>query len=105
DKTLNFSRYAIMIKGVYMISAGQPLRKGCPAKGFGPAPPYKRRIRFPMACILIVDDERDIRLMLTTYFSNHGYQVLCAQDGEQALSLLPGKVDLILLDIGMPGMD
>ena len=58
-----------------------------------------------MACILIVDDERDIRLMLTTYFSNHGYQVLCAQDGEQALSLLPGKVDLILLDIGMPGMD
>lgn len=58
-----------------------------------------------MACILIVDDERDIRLMLTAYFTRHGYRVCCAQNGEEALALLPGEIDLILLDIGLPGMD
>lgn len=55
--------------------------------------------------LLIVDDEPDIRDMLSSYFQKCGYEVLVAAEGEEAIRLAGRYPDLILLDIGMPGMD
>jgi DNA-binding response OmpR family regulator len=56
-------------------------------------------------CILIVDDEPNVRLMLSTALESVGYQVIAAEDGERALARLAGTaptVDLVLLDLQMP---
>ncbi len=55
--------------------------------------------------IMIVDDERDIVELLKDYFTWNGYEVVTAGDGGEALRRLDGQIDLILLDINMPGMD
>ncbi len=58
------------------------------------------------ACILVVDDDRCIAEMIKSALEDEGYSVLLANNGLTALSLFAGqKVDLILLDIKMPGMD
>ena len=58
-----------------------------------------------MAKILIVDDEEDIVDMLCAYFRAAGYETCAARSGEEALFRLREPVDLILLDISMPGTD
>ena len=56
--------------------------------------------------ILIVDDEPPIRRLLRTSLGAHGYQVLEAEDGPSALALIRrNAVDLLVLDLGLPGMD
>ena len=55
--------------------------------------------------ILIVDDERDIVELLRDYFALNGYETLTAASGEEAVRKAEKQPDLILLDIGMPGMD
>lgn len=56
--------------------------------------------------ILIVDDEKEIRNLIEIYLKNEGYQVLQAEDGQQAIDLLEHTdVDLIILDIMMPTLD
>jgi len=56
--------------------------------------------------ILIVDDEPSLVLLLTQILSGEGYQVACADNGEQALAILKEqKVDLLLSDIIMPQMN
>ena len=57
--------------------------------------------------ILIVEDDIDIRQMLTHLFEGEGYQVLIADNGETALQVLKQgpKPTLILLDLFMPVMD
>ena len=56
--------------------------------------------------ILIADDEAEIRDLLYLYLEKDGYDVLEAEDGAQALSLLQSEdVDLVILDIMMPGID
>ena len=56
--------------------------------------------------ILIADDEPEIRELFRLYLEKDGYEVLEAGDGLQALEILKTeKVDLLLLDIMMPGMD
>lgn len=59
-----------------------------------------------MPVILIVDDERAIRLMLADYLEN-SYTVLVAENGAEALSVLETapRVDLVISDINMPGMN
>lgn len=54
--------------------------------------------------ILIVDDEADLREILTFNLQSEGYDVTTAASGEEALELLVKPVDLILLDIMMGGM-
>jgi DNA-binding response OmpR family regulator len=57
-------------------------------------------------CVLIVDDEPNIRLMLRTALQSTGYRVLEAADGLAALSLLRRtRCDLVLLDLRMPKVD
>lgn len=55
--------------------------------------------------ILVVDDEKDIRKLLTDYFQLQGYQVYTAKNGEEALEKVTVGPDIILLDINMPQMD
>lgn len=57
-------------------------------------------------CILVADDERDIREVLRLYLENAGYRVLEAADGKETLAVLAAQhVDLCLLDIMMPKLD
>lgn len=54
-------------------------------------------------CILVAEDDASIRTVLADVLQAHGYAVLSAEDGEQALKLLLSReVDLALLDINMP---
>ena len=55
--------------------------------------------------ILIVDDERAIASMLADYFSMEGYRTVTATSGEEALDRASGEIDVVLLDVNMPGMD
>lgn len=55
--------------------------------------------------ILIVDDEIDIVNLLQDYFTLNGYETLTATSGEEAIRKAEKQPDLILLDIGMPGLD
>ena len=55
--------------------------------------------------LLIVDDERSIRLSLRTILANFGFVVVEAARGEEALSLVrAAQFDAVLLDISMPGI-
>src|SRR4051794_15765703 len=56
-----------------------------------------------MKKILVVDDTKNIRTLLTTCLEVEGYQVLTAIDGRQALEMIrQDSYDLIFLDIKLP---
>ncbi|RQD64697.1 MAG: sigma-54-dependent Fis family transcriptional regulator [Desulfonatronovibrio sp. MSAO_Bac4] len=55
--------------------------------------------------VLIIDDEEDIRLSLRGILEDEGYQVIDAESGEHALAIVSRSIDLVLLDIWLPGMD
>ncbi len=56
--------------------------------------------------ILIVDDEPPIRRFLRTALDSQGYRVIEADSGEAALAELGrNRIDLLILDLGLPGMD
>ncbi|HBT73523.1 MAG TPA: DNA-binding response regulator [Lysinibacillus sp.] len=56
--------------------------------------------------ILVVDDDAHILQLVTIYLTREGYQVLCAENAQQALALLEGNLpDLAVVDVMMPGMD
>ena len=56
--------------------------------------------------ILIVDDEKDIRDVLTMTLEDSGYQVLAAENGQEALSLFKAaNPPIVMTDIKMPVMD
>jgi two-component system response regulator AtoC len=55
--------------------------------------------------ILIIDDEKNMRHMLSTLLSKSGYQTKSVADGEQALTTLKdNNYKIILCDVKMPGM-
>ncbi|MBU1002748.1 MAG: sigma-54 dependent transcriptional regulator [Proteobacteria bacterium] len=59
-----------------------------------------------MAQILVVDDEKDIRLSLRGILEDEGFEVDEAESGEAALAYLEDRLpDLLLLDIWLTGMD
>ncbi|MBN1889939.1 MAG: response regulator [Thermoflexales bacterium] len=56
--------------------------------------------------ILVIDDDRLSRTLLSTGLQEQGYTVETAEDGPHALEILRARpFDLVLLDILMPGMD
>jgi putative two-component system response regulator len=56
--------------------------------------------------ILVVDDQEIVRVTLRRMLGQHGFSCLEAADGYQTLALLEReRVDLVLCDIKMPGMD
>jgi CheY-like chemotaxis protein len=58
-------------------------------------------------CVLIVEDEKDIRSALQIILEEEGYDVFVASSGRAALELMPRipKPSLILLDLMMPDMN
>lgn len=56
--------------------------------------------------ILVVDDEVVTRTMVSGYFEKQGYNVSQAADGREMHKVLSERhVDLVLLDINLPGED
>jgi two-component system phosphate regulon response regulator PhoB len=56
--------------------------------------------------VLIVEDEEDIRELVSYHLLKEGYQVASVASGEEALSVAEKQTpDLILLDVMLPGMD
>jgi DNA-binding response OmpR family regulator len=59
-----------------------------------------------MPRLLIVEDEAHIVTLLTTKFSNAGYAIELARDGQQGLDLATANPpDIILLDVMLPKLD
>ncbi|WP_298439192.1 response regulator [Geobacter sp.] len=56
--------------------------------------------------IIVVDDDPDVLFFVKAVFDRGGFEVSCAENGEQALQLLAqGDYQLMLTDLNMPGMD
>ena len=54
--------------------------------------------------ILIVDDEMDMRIFMSTLFETSGFKPVAARDGRQGLAKArENRPDLIVLDVMMPG--
>lgn len=54
--------------------------------------------------IMVVDDDDEIREVIAILLSNENYDVVEAKSGEDALKLLTPNIDLMILDVMMPGM-
>ena len=52
--------------------------------------------------ILVADDEKEIRDVLTLLLSGEGYAVVCAEDGMAAMDMANDEIDLYILDVNMP---
>lgn len=55
--------------------------------------------------ILIIEDEAEIREGIRILLSSEEYQFLEAENGMKGLSMLTDEIDLVILDIMMPGLD
>ncbi len=59
-----------------------------------------------MAKILVVEDEPDIRMLTSFSLRYGGFEVVEAENGQQAVEMAPQELpDLILMDVRMPVMD
>ena len=82
-----------------------------PAEGAGQAshavqPKRRSSTRAVARRVLVVDDNVDAALMLAALVKQFGHEVLTVHDGPQALRVAENfQPDVILLDIGMPGMN
>lgn len=55
--------------------------------------------------LLMVDDDKELLKMLSSYFSLKSYTVITAENGIEALEKIHLKPDIILLDVNMPRLD
>lgn len=56
--------------------------------------------------ILIVEDEKSIRSIMKMVFESNNYNVLCAENGREAMMLITSHCpDIIILDLGLPDVD
>ena len=59
-----------------------------------------------MAKILVIEDTENNRVLLTRRLKPKGHEVLTADDGERGVALAQAELpDLILMDVGLPGID
>ena len=82
-----------------------------PATGAGPVATEENQgtetLRGSGELVLVVDDEPAIREMAEATLTNHGYQVLTANNGSEAISACldhPDKIAVVLMDMMMPVM-
>ena len=60
----------------------------------------------PSKKILVVDDEKGIRLLLSKALESEGFQVSLAKDGQECIDqLMVNRFDLVITDIRMPRLD
>ena len=55
--------------------------------------------------ILIVEDEKNLQLVLKYNLEMDGNEVVCAGDGQEGLSMVDETIDLVLMDVMMPGIN
>ena len=56
--------------------------------------------------LLVVDDDREIRSLVAQFLTKHGFRVTGVRDGAEMMRTLDGaRVDLIVLDLMLPGED
>lgn len=55
--------------------------------------------------VLLIEDEKLIRMFIVEYFRKQGAEVIEASNGYEGLELLDQHIDIVLLDIMMPGID
>ena len=59
-----------------------------------------------MGCVLVIDDQLELRTLFERVLKNQGHSVCCACNGDEALRATENWIpELILLDQAMPGMD
>jgi CheY-like chemotaxis protein len=59
-----------------------------------------------MPCVLVVEDDDDVREFMELLLSSSGYETMVASDGAEALEKMQTRLPcLVLLDLQMPGMD
>ncbi len=66
-----------------------------------------RRTPFKLRKLLVIDDDEVLVTRYRELLSPHGFEVLCALNGEQAIPLVEQNPDiqLVILDLSMPRMD
>jgi adenylate cyclase len=91
-----------LLKAVHMAHAGET-----PESALADASPTEQRtINSEPGFILAVDDLQENRELIARYLSRSGHMVVTAASGEEALRTLEQTdVDVVLLDLMMPGMD
>jgi Amt family ammonium transporter len=55
--------------------------------------------------VLAVDDDADVREFYRAFLCDEGHEPLLARDGAEALALAEQRPDVIVLDLGLPGLD
>jgi two-component system cell cycle sensor histidine kinase/response regulator CckA len=68
---------------------------------------HDERARPSGLTVLLVDDDDSVRAAVTRILSGHGYTILQAEHGADALRLAaahPGQIDLLVTDMYMPGL-
>ncbi len=83
-----------------------PPGRAAPSRGSAGSP--EAPVAGPRTTILVVDDIPAVREVTRLALEGAGYAVLEADDGEAALAAIEarcGRVDLVLTDVAMPGMD
>ena len=71
-------------------------------------PPMQTEVVAGTETVLVVEDERALRRLISMSLEKHGYTVLAAEDGTEALRILennPGEIDLVVSDIMMPKLN
>lgn len=61
---------------------------------------------FILSKILVVDDDKNINMLIQSLLKNENYEVVACFDGNEALEKLENdKVDMLITDVMMPNMD
>jgi signal transduction histidine kinase/CheY-like chemotaxis protein len=79
-----------------------------PASGTADTPPRVLAARGNGELVLIVDDEPQIRDVTAAILSRHGYRVLMAADGIEAVAIFASRsndISLVMTDLRMPNLD
>jgi two-component system cell cycle sensor histidine kinase/response regulator CckA len=114
--------YGIVKQSDGWIIAASPPGQGARFRIFLPAHTPRLSLELPAAvparrpprdlsgagCILFVEDEDRVRDIAARLLRGRGYEVIEARDGEEALELAranAGRIDLMISDVSMPGMD
>ena len=94
------------LKNVYFITgtayAGKSTTVKMLAERYGKKKSRGSNMKDGKKYILVADDEKEIRDVLTLLLSGEGYIVVCAEDGQAAIDMANGDVDLYILDVNMP---
>jgi cyclic di-GMP phosphodiesterase len=95
---------ALPAGGIDPVDKPHALRYNCNNDVRGQRPGVGANLK-PAARILVVDDTEQNLVVLTSMVQSLGHEVSTAKDGLEALATLSPDVDLLLLDVMMPGLD